>query len=113
MIRAATDTSMREPQFVIEEVSDPAEIARHQAQMEQFTRNSEWLAAHWADVLPQARGKFVAVAAQEVFVADTIEEGWAWTEAKHPEDQGALVQYVIPGQGPRIYANLGQLAAVL
>src|SRR5258708_3243469 len=112
MIRATTDTSASEPQFAIEEVTDPAEIARHKAKIAQFTRNSDWLAAHWSDVLPQARGKFVAVAGEEVFVAETVEEAWAWTEAKHPEDNGPLVRYVIPGEGPRIYPNFGLLAAV-
>ena len=108
MIRAASDV----PQFVIEEVTDPAEIARCRAQMEQFSRNSDWLAAHWPDLLPQARGKFVAVAGQEAFIADTIEDAWAWTEAKHPEDKGALVRYAHPGQGPRIYANHRPMAGV-
>src|SRR5580692_2726124 len=105
MIRASIDTPMNEPRFVIEERTDPAEIARHQAQREQFSRNSDWLANHWAELLPQARGKFVAVAGQEAFIADTAKEAWAWAAATHPKDIGALVRYVIPGQGPRIYAN--------
>ena len=52
---------MTEPQFIIEEITDPAEIARHRVGAEQAMRNSDWLQAHWADVLPQARGKFLAV----------------------------------------------------
>jgi hypothetical protein len=100
---------MNEPQFIIEEVTDPVEIARHRAGMEQALRNSEWLQAHWADVLPQARGKFLAVAGQEAFIADTPREAWDWAEQKHPEDQGALVEYVIPEEGPRIYGNNGVL----
>jgi hypothetical protein len=98
---------MDPPQFIIEEVTDPAEIARHRAQAEQAKRNSDWLQAHWADVLPQARGKFLAVAGQEAFIADTPGQAWSWAEQQHPEDRGALVQYVIPQGGPRIYANRG------
>jgi hypothetical protein len=86
---------MAEPRFIIEEVSDPNEIARCRAQDEQHRRNNEWLQAHWADVLPQARGKFLAVAGQEPFIADTPEEAWAWVDATHPEDSGAIVHYII------------------
>jgi hypothetical protein len=95
---------MSEPHFVIEEVTDPAQIARFRAQHERFSRNSDWLAAHWADVLPQARGRHIAVACQEAFIADTPEEAWALAKAAHPNDNGAFMQYVIPEPGPRIYA---------
>ncbi|MGZ3397420.1 MAG: hypothetical protein ACXVB2_25215 [Isosphaeraceae bacterium] len=52
---------MKEPVFQIEEINDPVEVARCTAQDERGRRNSDWLQAHWADLLPQARGKFVAV----------------------------------------------------
>ena len=96
---------MPEPTFTIEEVSDPDEIARSRAQDERHRRNNEWLQAHWADVLPQARGKFLAVAGQEAFIADTPEEAWAWADATHPEDDGATVRYIRTEKGPRIYDN--------
>jgi len=96
---------MSESTFIIEEVSDPNEIACARAQDERHRRNSEWLQAHWADVLPQARGKFLAVAGQEPFIADRPEEAWACVEATHPEDDGAIVHYVRPETGPRIYAG--------
>ncbi len=96
---------MAEPQFIIEEVTDPAEIARSKQQFDRHKRNTDWLQAHWGDLLPQARGKFLAVANQQAFLADTPEEAWAWTEHMHPEDDGAFVQYVRIDKGPRIYAN--------
>jgi len=96
---------MSEPAFIIEEVSEPDEIARALAQDERHRRNSEWLQAHWAEVLPQARGKFLAVAGQEPFIADTPAEAWAWVEAAHPEDNGAIVRYIRTETGPRIYAD--------
>lgn len=95
---------MTQPKFIIEEVTDPEEIARARAQDERHRRNNEWIQAHWADVLPQARGKFLAVAGQEAFIADTIEEAWSWVDATHPEDDGATVEYIRPEKGPRIYA---------
>lgn len=96
---------MTRPQFTIEEVTDPAEIARHRAHAERVRRNGNWLQAHWDEVLPQARGKFLAVAGEEAFVADSPDEAWAIAEATHPDDDGVLVQYVRPTPGPRIYAH--------
>jgi hypothetical protein len=99
------EKTMAQPAFSIEEVSNPHDTARALAQDEHHRRNSDWLQRHWADVLPQARGKFLAVAGQEPFIADTPEAAWAWVATTHPEDDGAMVQYVRPEAGPRIYAN--------
>ncbi len=99
------DRTMTQSQFIIEEVTDPQEISRAQAQDERHRRNSDWLQAHWADVLPQARGKFLAVAEQEAFIADTAAAAWAWAAATHPEDDGAIVRYIRTDKGPRIYGN--------
>lgn len=52
----ANDQNILQPKFIIEEVTDPEEIARSRAQHERHRRNSDWLQAHWSDVLPQARG---------------------------------------------------------
>jgi hypothetical protein len=89
----------------MEEVHDPAELARSRAQHERHKRNSDWLAAHWSDLLPHARGKHIVVAGQEAFVAETSEEAWAKAKAAHPEDDGAFGQYVTTDRGPRIYAH--------
>lgn len=91
--------------LILEEITDPAEVARCRAQHERGRRNIEWLESHWGDVLPQALGKYLAVAGQEAFVTAVPEEAWAWVRANHPEDNGAFVQYVIPEKGPRIYAH--------
>ena len=95
---------MNDCNIVIEEVNDPVEVVRFRAQYEQAKRNGDWLQAHWADVLPQAYGKFLAVAGQEARIADTPEAAWDWAEKAHPEDKGALVRYVRPPGGPRIYS---------
>jgi hypothetical protein len=93
---------MSQPAYIIEDVP---EAQRVQAQDACHRRNNAWLQAHWAAVLPQARGKFLAVAGQEAFIAPTPEEAWAWVDATHPADDGAIVQYVCPETGPRIYAS--------
>lgn len=94
-----------QPKFVIEEVTDPDEIARSRKQHEQAQRNWNWLEAHWPDLLPRAWGKYVAVAGQEAFLAEDGVEARARAVAAHPEDKGVIVQYVRPEKGPRIYAN--------
>jgi hypothetical protein len=96
---------MQPNKLTIEEVTDPAEIARSRAVDEQFQRNSDWLQSHWPELLPQARGKHLAIAGQEAFIAETPDEAWVWVRATHPEDQGAFVRYVRPEPGPRIYAH--------
>jgi hypothetical protein len=97
------------PRLTVEfgEKVDPVEAERRRAQMERSQRNSNWLQAHWADLLPLARDKFVAVAGEEAFIGNTPEEAWAWTRQAHPEDDGATVQYVPADSNPRIYAHRG------
>jgi hypothetical protein len=107
MIRARAETPPDEPALVIEEVTAPDEIARCRAQYARAKKNSDWLQAHWGELLPHARGRFVAVAGQAAFVAPTAAEAWAWAAQAHPEDDGALVQYVSSRSGPRIYADRG------
>ncbi len=96
---------MVDSHLTLEEVNDPDVIARARAQDERFERNSHWLQAHWPDLLPQARGKYLAVAGQEAFIADTPEEAWAMAKAAHPDDDGAFSRYVFPNTWPRIYAH--------
>ena len=103
--------TLAEPQVVVDTFDDPAERARSEAQFERFRRNSDWLQQHWSDLLPAARGRFVAVAGQQAFVADTSEEAWAKARAAHPDDDGAFSQYIPPHTGPRAYANRWRVVA--
>lgn len=97
---------MSEEQYiVIEEVTDPEEIAHINAVHEAARRNRKWLEAHWADVLPQAHDKYIAVTGQQAFIADTPEEAEAAAKAAHPDDVGRFVQFVSSHKGPRIYAH--------
>ena len=96
----------RSLEFIIEEVTDPKEIARHRAQDERHVRNLKWLESHWGD-LPNARGRYVAVANEQPFVADTAEAAWNWAHGQSPPDDGAIVMRVPAERGWRIYANCG------
>jgi hypothetical protein len=89
----------------VEAVDDPRRATQMREQDERARRNEAWLRAHWPELKPRARGRHIAVANQEAFIADTPEEAWAMAMAAHPDDDGALLQYVIPHEGPRIYAH--------
>jgi hypothetical protein len=96
---------MGQAKLILEEIGDSAEIARSVARFEQGRRNSKWLESHWHEVLPGARGRYVAVAGRQAFVGDTPEEAWASAKQAHPDDSGAFVQYVVATAGPRVYAH--------
>jgi hypothetical protein len=95
------------PKLTVEFGPPSADASKVLARMGRAQRNSEWLQAHWGDLLPQTLGKYVAVAGEEAFIADSPGQAWAWARQTHPEDDSATVQYVNPQQGPKIYANRG------
>ena len=103
---------MNNSNFIVSSIDEPAGVAEVRARNERGRRNLTWLEGHWADFLPQARGRFVAVAGEDGYVADSAEEAWAWAKKTHPEDDGAIVQFVRSDEGPRIYANRRHLAHV-
>jgi hypothetical protein len=83
-----------ETPIVMEEVTDPEEIAKARVQWEGFDRNSAWLQAHATEVFPRYRGKCICIAGEELFVADTPEEVLGLAAAAHPEDDGSFVHYI-------------------
>jgi uncharacterized protein (DUF433 family) len=94
-----------QPQIVMEEVTDPVELAKARAQDERFARNSAWLQGHAKEVYTRYRGKCICVAGEELFVADTPQEAYALAAAAHPEDDGSFVRYIPREKVARIYAN--------
>jgi hypothetical protein len=99
---------MDQPKFVIEEVTEsPESAARRRATDDQFRRNSEWLQTHWGDLIPQVYGKHLAVAGQEAFFGDDLDDVITRAKSAHPEDAGMYVRYVRHPIGPRIYGNRG------
>jgi hypothetical protein len=91
--------------IVMEEVTDPAELAKARARRERFDRNAAWLQAHAAEVYPRYRGKCICIAGEELFVADTPEEVLALASAAHPEDDGRFLRYIPREKVARIYAD--------
>ncbi len=99
----------KERGFKVEIVTDPAAIAEGVARQEAFRRNETWMRAHWDELWPLARGKMLAVAGEEAFIAETTDEALEKAWAAHPEERGSTVgRYVYPDNRPRI-----QLGGVL
>jgi hypothetical protein len=97
--------------LVMAEVTDSEENAKIEAQRERFRKNSDWLQAHIPQVYAQHRGKFICVAGQELFVADTAPEVVAMARKAHPEDDGLLLRYIPREKMERIYAHTWALDA--
>ena len=91
--------------IVMEEVTDPEELAKARAQRERFDRNSAGLQAHIAEIYARYRGKCICIAGEELFVADTPEEALALATAAHPEDDGRFLRYIPREKLDRIYAH--------
>ena len=90
------------PPIVMEEVTDPVELAKAQAQWERCDRNTAWLQAHASEIYTRYRGKCICIAGEELFVADTPEEVLTLAKAAHPEDDGRFVHYIPREQLTRI-----------
>jgi len=97
---------------VMEQMTDPGELAMALSQEERFQRNSEWLQAHVAEVYSRHRGRCICVAGQQLFVGDTPEAAIALAIAAHPDDDGRLLRYIPRERMARVYANRRTLAAV-
>ena len=91
--------------IVMEEVTDPEELAKDQAQWERFDRNVAWMQAHVQEIYTCYRGKYICIAGEDLFVADTPEEAMALAQAAHPEDNGFFLHYIPREKVARIYAN--------
>src|SRR5438874_5403314 len=107
--RAVEEAQManRQVQIVMEEVTDPEELARGRAWKVRADRNAAWLQEHAAEVYPRYRGKHLCVAGEELFVAESAREVLALARAAHPEDDGFLLRYIPRDKVARIYAGSG------
>ena len=94
----------QQPHIVMEEVTDPQEIARARKQRKLFDRNAAWLQRHIPEVYSQHRGKCICIAGEELFVADTAQQAVTLAKAAHPEDDGWFTRFVPKEKVARIYA---------
>ena len=80
--------------IVMEEVSDPVEVLKARNRRAKFDRNFAWFSIHAPEVYERHRGRFICIAGEEVFAADTPEVAIALATAVHPEDEGKFVQHI-------------------
>jgi len=71
----------QKPKIIMEEVTDPQELAEARAQRELFDRNADWLQAHASEVYTKYRGKVICIAGEELFAADSAKEAIALATA--------------------------------
>ncbi len=95
--------SLEKLKVVMEELTDPAELAQAQAQRERFDRNWAWFKARATEVYERFRGQCVVIAGEEIFAADEPEAAWALAKAAYPEDNGSFIIYVPREKVARIY----------
>lgn len=89
--------------IVLEEVTDPAQLAEAQARRRRLQRNWVWFEAHASEIYAQHRGKCICISGEELFVADSAEEALALAGAAHPEDDGRFTRYIPRERTARIY----------
>ena len=79
----------------------------------QAERNMVWLSEHAEElgIFKLHRGRYVAAAGGELFVADTAQEVERLARAKHP-DEVPHVRYIPREKAYRIYANQWQMVAL-
>lgn len=95
--------SPKKLKVAMEEMTDPAELTKAQAQRERFDRNWAWFKARATEVYERFRGQCVVIAGEEIFAADEPEAAWALAKAAHPDDDGSFIIYVPCGKVARIY----------
>lgn len=88
--------------LIIEEGPMPPELA---LRFEKARRNRQWFSEHLREleVYQRYRGRYVAAANEELFVADTPEELRRLVEEKYP-DEAPHVRYIPLKKLSRIYA---------
>lgn len=88
----------------IGEMTDPDAIRQFEERWERYSRNDAVFRQNMRTIYQEYRGKVVIVAGEELHVADTADEAWAWARQKHPDDDGLLVRSIPKERGWRIYA---------
>jgi len=93
------------PAVVMEDATDPVDLAQAQARRGRFDRNWAWLKKRAPAVYEAYRGKIICISGEELFAADTTEEVLALARAAHPEDDGRFTLIIPKDRMLRIYAH--------
>ena len=75
----------------------PEAIRKFFAPGSPFAKNRRWFEEHAAEIKQQHREKWVSVAGEELFVADTEKAAIEAARAAHPEETGpTITRYILP-----------------
>jgi hypothetical protein len=91
--------------FEIVLVTDPVASATALAQYDMANRNWAWLRTRLSELGSGNLGRYLCVAGQEPFIADTPEEARKLAKSAHPEDLGIITYRFRTTDRPMIYAN--------
>ena len=76
------------------------------AEQDEFRRNVTWFAAHAKEIRDQHPGRFVCIAAGQLYVGDDPNEVYGRARAAHPDIPGGfLTKRISHHRGPRVYAH--------
>ncbi len=90
--------------MTVREITDPQERAAIRAWRERADRNAAWLHMHGSEVYPFHRGRFICIAGEELFVADSIHVVLRLARTAHPDDDAYFLRYIPRDRVARIYA---------
>jgi hypothetical protein len=107
-VKSMTESLQR---IAMEEVTDPAELARSNPRNARFARNLAWFERH-APEIASHRGKCICIAGEELFAAATPDEALALARAAHPDDDGFFLHYLYREKAERIYGHTRAVAVV-
>ncbi|MBI3946998.1 MAG: hypothetical protein HY321_13825 [Armatimonadetes bacterium] len=88
---------------VLGEITDPEVIREMEARRARYLRNDAVFCQQMRTIYERYRGKVVVIAGEELHVAETPDEAWAWARRHHPDDDGLLVRSSPKEKGWRIY----------
>jgi len=97
---------------VLGEITDPKVIKEMEERWERYSRNEAVFREKAHAIYQQYRGKVVVIAGQELHVADTVDEAWAWARQNHPDDDGLFTRLVPKERGWRIYGSSWRMVRV-
>jgi hypothetical protein len=79
---------------VMSYVETADDLARADQQWRRLARNATWFEAHAPAIYATHRDRYVCVAGEELFVAETSDVAVAAAKAKHPDDNGRILRHI-------------------
>lgn len=90
---------------VLDSPTDSVEIAQFRARRAQYDRNWKWFQTQIVELGKTHFARYVCVAGEQAFFADSAEEAASLARTAHPEDFGRFVYYFPTHRLARIHAD--------